>query len=78
MKTMIVKKIVPKFPGGVLSQDIHTAPVVRGDSSPSQAPAEAAVVNTTKDTGPTDTPVITTPEDAAPVVTDDSDPGQEL
>ena len=77
-ETMFVEKIVPKFPSGVPSQDIHTAPVVRGDSGPSQAPAEATVVTTTEDTGPTDAPVITTPEDAAPVVTDDSGPGQEL
>ena len=61
---MFAEKIVPKFPSGVPSQDIHTAPVVRGDSSPSQALADA--------------PVITTPEDTAPVVTDDSGPGQEL
>ena len=61
---MFVEKIVPKFPGGVPSQDIHTAPVVRGDSGPGQAPADA--------------PVITTPEDTAPVVTDDSGPSQDV
>ena len=63
METMFVKRIVPKFPSGFTSQDIHTAPVVRGDSSPSQALAEAAVV--------------TTAEDTAQVVTYYS-PGQEL
>ena len=36
------------------------------------------MVTTTEDTGPTDAPVITTPKDAAPVVTDDSGPSQEL
>ena len=61
---MFVEKIVPKFPSGVPSQDIHTASVVRGDSGPGQALADA--------------PVITTPEDTAPVVIDDSGPGQEL
>ena len=45
---MFVKKIVPKFPGGVPSQDIHTAPVVRGDSGPGQAP----VVPTPEETAP--------------------------
>ena len=63
METMFVEKIVPKFPSGVPSQDIHTAPVVRGDSGPGQALAEAAVVTTAGDT--------------APVVTDGS-PSQEL
>ena len=60
---MFFEKIIPKFPGGVPSQDIHTAPVVRRDSSPGQALAEAAVV--------------TTSEDIAPVVTDGG-PSQEL
>ena len=64
METMFVKKIVPRFPSGVPIQDIHTAPVVRGDSSPGQALAEAAVVMTAEDT--------------AQVVTDDSSPSQEL
>ena len=36
------------------------------------------MVTTTEGTGQTDTPVITTPEDTALVVTDDSGPGQEL
>ena len=36
------------------------------------------MVTTTEDTGPTDTPVITTPEDTAPVVTDDSGPGRDV
>ena len=36
------------------------------------------MVTTTEDTGPTDTPVITTPEDTAPVVTDDSGPSRDV
>ena len=35
------------------------------------------MVTTTEDTGPTDAPVVTTPEDTAPVVTDDG-PGQDV
>ena len=79
METMFVKKIVPKFPGGVPSQDIHTAPVVRGDSGSSQALAEAAVVTTAEDTAQvvtdggssqelqSEAPVVTTTEDTHPI-----------
>ena len=36
------------------------------------------MITTTEDTGLTDTPVVTTPEDTAPVVTDDSSPSQNV
>ena len=36
------------------------------------------MVTTTEDTGPTDAPVITTPEDTTPVVTDDSGLSQDV